>query len=255
MDEGRHFGSISKLYDKARVSYPPALIQDILNFSGLKTEKVLDIGCGTGQATILLGEKGFNVTGLDLDCDMVKVAKAKCSFLFNVDFKTGAFEEIEFADRYFNLVLSGMAWHWISSEKHYEKVHRILKNNGVIALFWSYQQKEKSDFVRDVSQIVDKYGGINRGPTGSKVLEIAHDSIDELKKSNLFTSVEFHEYNEEIQFTKKQYLDLLISYGWVQKLSESKRKEFVDEIKKIYKKYEETLVVPYSYVLVLGRRV
>ena len=109
--EGRTYGNISELYDKARVSYPQELINDIIDFSGLKAGKVLDLGCGTGQATLLFAERGFSVTGLDVSDNMIEVAKKKCSQYPNVNFLVGAFDEINLQEKEFNLVISAMAWH------------------------------------------------------------------------------------------------------------------------------------------------
>ncbi|MBU1622946.1 MAG: methyltransferase domain-containing protein [Nanoarchaeota archaeon] len=252
-EEGRTFGPISSLYDKARISYPSALIDDIIAFSGVENGKVLDVGCGTGQATILFAERGFYVTGVDISQQMIDVAKRKCSSLPNVDFKVGTFEEVELPEGSLDIVLSGMAWHWVAPEGRYEKVHRILKDNGTLALFWSYQQKEKSDFITNVGKILDKYDGVNRGQAGSLVKETADSTYAELKDSSLFTSVETREYEESFEFTKQRYLDLVVSYGWVQKLPDEKRRSLVEELQELYKKYEEPLVIPYKYVLVLAK--
>jgi SAM-dependent methyltransferase len=39
--------------------------------------KVLDVGCGTGSHAVLLAERGFDVTGIDLSPDMIRVALSK----------------------------------------------------------------------------------------------------------------------------------------------------------------------------------
>ena len=44
--------------------------------------KVLDLACGTGTMTALLCEKGYDVTGIDLSCDMLSVACSKCDARF-----------------------------------------------------------------------------------------------------------------------------------------------------------------------------
>ncbi len=46
-----------------------------LNGNGGK--RLLDLGCGTGTLSILLAEKGFEVTGIDLSEDMLAIAQAK----------------------------------------------------------------------------------------------------------------------------------------------------------------------------------
>jgi ubiquinone/menaquinone biosynthesis C-methylase UbiE len=249
------FANISELYDKARISYPQPLINDIIDFSKLeKRDKILDVGCGTGQATILFAQKSFNVVGLDLGKDLIEVARKKCSSFSNVDFEISTFEDADFPDELFDLIISGMAWHWIKPEGREEKAYKILKENGTLALFWSYQRKWESSFVQTVGKVLDNYGGIDRGPAGSKVKQISDSLHNEFRKSKLFSQVELKEYDEDIQFTKEKYLNLVVSYGWVQKLSEEKRNQLIEDLQELLKKYEEPLIVPYRYVLVLARK-
>ena len=75
------FGKYSSYYDllyrdkdyEKEVEYVHRLIQ---KFSpGAKS--ILNLGCGTGQHDILLAEKGYSVTGVDLSEEMLCAAKAK----------------------------------------------------------------------------------------------------------------------------------------------------------------------------------
>ncbi|MBI5393445.1 methyltransferase domain-containing protein [Candidatus Woesearchaeota archaeon] len=253
--QARTFEKISNLYDKARTSYPPQLINDIIAYSGIKQNgMILDVGCGTGQATFLFAQRDYNVVGLDAGQEMVTIAIGKCSSFPKVSFKVGTFEEIEFPDSSIDIIASGMAWHWINPEVAEKKTYEILRNGGTLALFWSHQQKEKSDFVKAVGNVLDKYGGIERGPAGSRVKQISDNLYERLKLNKLFTSVEMREYNENIEFSKERYLNLIISYGWVQILPENKKKDLTDDLQKLFKKYEEPLIIPYKYMLVLAKK-
>jgi len=254
-DIGKTFGNISELYDRARVSYPKELIDDVITFSKLKEKSwMLDIGCGSGQATLLFAERGFSVVGLDISADLITIAKRKCSQLCNVDFEVASFEETKLRGKSFDLVLSALAWHWIKPEERYEKVHRILKDGGTLALCWSHQQSERSEFLKDVGLILDKYGGRGAGPAGPRIKDYAELTFDELKANKLFTSVEKKKYCVNLEFSKQRYLDLVISYGWVQKLSENYRNQLKKDFQELYKKYEEPLIIPFVYVLVLARK-
>jgi S-adenosylmethionine-dependent methyltransferase len=44
----------------------------------LRSLKVLEIGCGTGSATVALAERGALVTGVDLDSDGIAIARERC---------------------------------------------------------------------------------------------------------------------------------------------------------------------------------
>ncbi len=254
-EEGRTFQHISNLYDRARITYPTQLIDDIVTYSKIRPNgKILDVGCGTGQATLLFAQRGYSIVGLDVGQEMVNLAKEKCSSFPKVKFKVGTFEDVEFSDSSLDIITSGMAWHWINPEGREEKAYRILRNGGTLALFWSYQRKEESGFVKDVSKVLDKYGGLNRGPAGSKVRQISDAIYEKLKESQSFTSVEMREYDEDFEFNKGRYLDLVVSYGWVQVLPDEKRRSLVEDLQKLYKKYEEPLIISYEYVMILARK-
>jgi ubiquinone/menaquinone biosynthesis C-methylase UbiE len=61
MERKNTFNEIAGEYDKYRPSYPEQLFTDILEFAAIKEgDSILEIGCGTGQAT-----KGFVELGFD----------------------------------------------------------------------------------------------------------------------------------------------------------------------------------------------
>jgi glycine/sarcosine N-methyltransferase len=51
--------------------------------------KILDIGCGTGSLAVALGREGYDVTGIDLDSEMVRLARIKAEGLAGVRFSAG----------------------------------------------------------------------------------------------------------------------------------------------------------------------
>jgi ubiquinone/menaquinone biosynthesis C-methylase UbiE len=52
------FDAVATLYDEARPGYPERLFDDLASLSGTGpgAKKVLEIGCGTAQATVPLAE-------------------------------------------------------------------------------------------------------------------------------------------------------------------------------------------------------
>ena len=46
-------------------------------FSRKKIQTILDLGCGTASHDILLAKRGYNVTGIDMSNEMLKIAKQK----------------------------------------------------------------------------------------------------------------------------------------------------------------------------------
>lgn len=124
------FGSIAENYDRYRPSYPAALIDDLV---ALSPSSVLDVGCGTGKAAVLLAARGLSVLGVEIDERMADVARSH-----GLAVEVGAFETWDAAGRSFDLIVSGQAWHWIDPTLGVPKAVRLLRPGGTLALFWNF---------------------------------------------------------------------------------------------------------------------
>ena len=97
-------------------------------------EKMLDIGCATGNLTELLGEKTRNIVGIDLDKELLKEAKEKHP---NLNFENMNMLKIneKFEENSFDRVVSfGNTLVHLDSreevEEFFQKVYKTLKFNG-----------------------------------------------------------------------------------------------------------------------------
>ena len=67
MDLRKTFNTDEYNYDKSRPAYPKNLFNDIFEYINLsENSNVLEIGIGTGQATLPFLNKGCNVTAVEL---------------------------------------------------------------------------------------------------------------------------------------------------------------------------------------------
>lgn len=83
---------------------------DLLTLLGpVPGEKILDIGCGTGQLTSHIAEAGSTVLGIDTDEGMIKAARQKFS---NARFQVQDARHITYHSE-FDAVFSNAALHWI----------------------------------------------------------------------------------------------------------------------------------------------
>ncbi len=61
--------------------------------------RLLDLGCGTGNITIPLAQKGYQVTAVDLSAEMLAQAKAKCAALgLNIDWQQQDMTQLHLED-------------------------------------------------------------------------------------------------------------------------------------------------------------
>ena len=74
------YGDFAKLYDKLQDADYERFVEfyeAIFSRLGLKPELVLDLGCGTGNITVPMAKKGYDMIGLDLSVEMLNIAREK----------------------------------------------------------------------------------------------------------------------------------------------------------------------------------
>ncbi|MBM7488941.1 tRNA G46 methylase TrmB [Micromonospora luteifusca] len=75
------FGQDAELYDQCRPTYPPQLFTDLATLAGLgRHARVLEIGCGTGQATLpLAGRTPSSTTHNDATNASIRQHRPACA--------------------------------------------------------------------------------------------------------------------------------------------------------------------------------
>ncbi|MFC5467006.1 class I SAM-dependent methyltransferase [Lederbergia graminis] len=92
-----------------------------------KGEKILDIGCGTGDLTYEISKSGANVTGMDFSKDMIEQAKKKYP---GIQFLIGDAELFR-TDTKYDAIFSNAALHWMkNAEKVVESINVTLRSGG-----------------------------------------------------------------------------------------------------------------------------
>lgn len=124
----------------------PMMKSMIPNLSG---KKILLLGCGTGEESVLLEEFGAlakNIIGIDLSSNSINIAQQTYP---SVEFVIGDMNSLPFVDNQFDFVYSSLAIHYSATpEKVYQEVYRVLKEDGLFLfsvahpLRWSSEEKE-----------------------------------------------------------------------------------------------------------------
>src|SRR4051812_50087130 len=88
------FSEDAERYDRARPGYPTALYDDLARLAGVGPGcRVLEIGCGTGKATVPLAERGCTIVGVELGAEMAAVARRRLARHSDVEILVAPFEE------------------------------------------------------------------------------------------------------------------------------------------------------------------
>ena len=121
----------SEDFEKYKQFFNKHVRYDYAMFAIPKTAKILDVGCGFGdRIEILQGMDYTNISGIDIDEQMVQVAQNK-----GLDVSLDAIEETQFNDAQFDVILVENVFHHIDSyEKALDELHRILKPSGLLCI-------------------------------------------------------------------------------------------------------------------------
>ncbi|WP_235619278.1 class I SAM-dependent methyltransferase [Embleya scabrispora] len=134
-DLGRVFDEVPELYDRVRPGYPDELFADLAAVTGLDhRSSVLEVGCGTGQATRSLAARGCSVTAVEAGVDMAAFARNRLASFHNVEVETSTFEEWDNRGRRFDVLVAASSWHWVDPLIGRRRAHDVLHPGGWMAL-------------------------------------------------------------------------------------------------------------------------
>ena len=131
------YDPIARQYDRARPRYPAALFDDIVDYADLKPDaRILEIGCGTGQASLPLAQRGYALDCIELGAALAEVARENLAPFPKARVINADFETISLPPGGYDLVVSATAFHWLDPATRFGKAQRLLKARGALALFW-----------------------------------------------------------------------------------------------------------------------
>ncbi|GCE06782.1 class I SAM-dependent methyltransferase [Dictyobacter aurantiacus] len=254
------FDQDALLYDQARPGYPEALFDDIVTLSDLPPDgRLLEIGCGTGQATLPLARRGYHILSVELGANMAALARRNLAAYPRVSIHTEAFEDWQAEEEAFDLAFSATAFHWIDPAISYPKIARILKPSGSIALFWHVhvQSEASQGFFEEVQQIYqplvpeqgDKYGPLlwpHAVPEPVKA---------EIEQTGLFRDVAVRRYHWDVSYDAASYLRLLDTYSNHRILEKDRHDRLFDGIADLINtRYHGRITKGYLAILYVARR-
>lgn len=160
-------------------------------------KKYLDIGCGTGNYTVALANKGIQFTGVDPSEVMLKEARAKSN---KVEWVNGVVENIPFKDETFAGALAILtSHHWQDIAKGFKELYRVLQPGSKLIFFTSPPEQIESYWLNHYFP---------------RILKASSEKMLPLEAmGSLGTQVGFKFTNVENYFIKPDLKDLFLQSG------------------------------------------
>jgi len=242
------FGEVAEEYDAIRPTYPDALFDAVMTLGELHAgDHALEIGAGTGKATIPFIERGLRVHCLEPSPGMAAFLRTKGADVEETDFEL-------WTPSPNRLVYAAQAWHWVQGDDRYEKLAAALEPRGSVALFWNHGRPHPEPYVFDNDAAYDKFvPGFN-----DDVQRMAERGLDwvreELDASGLFTPCEYHVFTWEIEYTRAEWLAQLATNSNHRMIPEPTRTQLHNAVGDAIDKHGGVLPVIFDAKLFFTRR-
>jgi SAM-dependent methyltransferase len=209
------FNEAAELYDKARPDYPTEVFDDLGNLGGLQAgDRILEIGCGTGQATVPLAERGYRVVALELGAQLAAIARRNLARFPAVEVVTSGFEDWPLPAEPFDAVVSATAFHWINPAVRVIKSADALRLGGTLATITNYHVAGgTADFFVEVQSCYERWDPSTEPGLRLKSPDQIPIDAGELDASGRFGPAAFRRYAWDLAYSNRQYLDVLLTYS------------------------------------------
>ena len=238
-----------KDFDKFRFRYCDALFADVISYSQLDaTKAALEIGPGTGQATMPILKSGCSYLAIELGENFTEVMKEKFSTYRNFSIVNADFETYPFDKDTFNLVYSAATIQWIPEEIAFPKVYEILKSNGTLAMFMTntdYKASNEALYAK-IREVYSQFFKPEIPYTKSFNYNNALDYG--------FVDFERREYPQIVEFTADEYVSFISINAPHLTLVEPDRSKFFQGIRDAILSFGDKITLCNSIVLYLTRK-
>jgi SAM-dependent methyltransferase len=141
---GRVFNEVAVEYDRNRPAYPDALVDEACEVAGIGDgDRVLEIGCGTGQLTRSLLARGLRVTALEPGDQLIGIAEENLKDVGDVELVHARLEDTRLPRESYKAVFSASAIHWVDPDLSWRKIADALAPGGTLALIQYFGLQEQ----------------------------------------------------------------------------------------------------------------
>ena len=199
----------------------------------------------------------YSITGLEIEEKQVQYLLKKYSEYHNFNSICSSFEEFNGLNETYDLIFSATAFHWIKPEVGYPKAYKLLKKDGVMAVFWHMSSiiEPKTEMLNEIRNIYRKLAPEFDDYLSLEEAEDLHNRrISEIQTNNLFNKPGSNVYRWEDEYTTERYLKLINSISDFHDLDNDKKKAILDTVGNYIDSKKGKIVVPQEVRLYMAKK-
>lgn len=215
----RGFDAWAGDYDRFRPGYPDELFDEIGERLSLPPRPlVVDLGAGTGRATLAMANLGWRVTAVEPGKPMLDVLRGRATNDgLVVSTVQASAEETGLDAASADLVTAAQAFHWFDKPRALAEIARILKPGGGLALFWNVRDSERSPFLADYADLLRRS---TNTPDDPGIGRYESDGKDETRRAleahnAAFEPPQLTQLRHEVLMTGEQFIGMAFTASYV----------------------------------------
>ena len=163
--EKRRFRTAAQHYLQGRQPYAPALFQRLIQLTGTgHSSRVMDLGCGPGQIAVALAPHVGEVTAIDPEPEMLRVAAENAAAAHSkICFIQGSSDDLGPALGRFRLVVIGRAFHWMDRARTLQRLDDLIEPSGAVALLGTREPELPDNaWAKAYDTLIERYAADDR---------------------------------------------------------------------------------------------
>jgi SAM-dependent methyltransferase len=254
---GTIFDQDPELYDAMRPTYPAALFDGFESTAELGPgSRVLEIGAGTGQATVALAERGYRIVALEPGPGMAEIARRNVSRFPLVTVEVASFEAWPLPLEPFDAVIAATSFHWLDPNVRVSKAADALRGGGTLAILSTHHVAGASDdFFAEVQSCYERFDPSAPSSVRLPSEEDVRTGADEIERTGSFGPVAVERVAWDREYTTSEYERLLMTYSGHRALDAGARRRLLDCITHLIDStFGGSITKRYLFELVMARK-
>ncbi len=240
-DSTTYFSGRVESYIRYRPSYPPAIIDLLVEDCGLSRDWIVaDIGSGPGNLTRLFLDYGARVYAVEPNQEMREAGERLLGALPGFTSVDGTAEATRLPEASVDLVTAGQAFHWFDSQRAGAEFRRILRPPQWVALVWNERRNGSSPFLTALDQFLARYvrSVTQRREAGSA------DALQEFFAPGTYREATFD--NQQV-FDFAGFCGRVMSSSYAPLPGEPGHTELLEQLRALFDTHEDGGTVTFEY--------